>query len=239
MTESNSSWTKEVKDRIKKRYSFQASKGGLHANAKEKMVESGYSQKMIDLLPNDLVEAFSGCGCPLHGLEFGGQEVIVDLGAGAGIDSYIASTHLNTGKVISIDLTPEMLMPVYKYTKIQPISILSGDIERLPLRDCVADIVISNASFNLTINRLLAYKETMRITKPGGIISIYDIFLEESLPKEIFEDPLAHTTSLGGVCSEESAYQELEKAGFIDVNIENHSKFGVVTAALIRGKRRL
>ena len=97
-------WEQQVKAQIRRRYANQIGENGA-----AKAIEHGYPSDLIESLPPARIEGYSGCGYLFEGLEFSGDETVVDLGSGAGVDSYIASTRLPRGTVISVDMTFEML----------------------------------------------------------------------------------------------------------------------------------
>ena len=126
--------------------------------------------------------------------------------------------------VISVDFTFEMLKILQNHAQGTPVNVLASDVERLPLRSGIADYVISNAVFNLTPNKEMAYREMHRILKPRGRIALCDLVCKEEHPRDILEDPLAHTTSLGGVVDEVKMRSALEAAWFVEIKIKNHSE---------------
>ena len=70
----------------------------------------GYDPKVVDPLPDAAIESFAGVANPfaLRPLEPGEQ--VVDLGSGAGMDSFVAATAVGgDGRVVGVDMTPEML----------------------------------------------------------------------------------------------------------------------------------
>src|SRR5438034_10651886 len=73
-------------------------------------VRLGYPATPLDQLPDYACEAFAGVGNPFF---WGGPkpgERVVDLGSGAGMDSFLASLWVGKeGHVIGVDITPEML----------------------------------------------------------------------------------------------------------------------------------
>ena len=238
MVECTQAWEFQIKSQIKRRYARQALEDNFRPNSATRMKELGYSQDMISLLPDELQGAFSGCGCPISDLTFAGNEVVIDLGCGAGIDGFIASKLVPSGVVISVDFTFEMLKILQNNAQGTPVNVLASDVESLPLRSGIADYAISNAVFNLTPNKDMAYREMHRILKPRGRIALCDLVCNGELPREILEDPLAHTTSLGGVVDEDKMRSALEAAGVVEIKIKNHSQFSVVVAVMITAQRK-
>ena len=189
MLGSNSDWEFQIKNQIKKRYARQISEDNFLPDSAKRMAELGYSNDMISLLPDELQSAFSGCGCPISDLTFVGDEVVIDLGCGAGIDGFIASKLVPSGVVISVDFSFEMLKILQNHAQGTPVNVLASDLESLPLRSGIADYAISNAVFNLTPNKDTAYREMHRILKPRGKIALCDLVCNGELPREILENP--------------------------------------------------
>ena len=239
MSNKPNSWEQQIKAKIRRRYAKQAAEGGLHTNAADKMRDAGYPQDWIDRLPNGLVRAFSGCGCPLADLKLTGKEVVMDLGAGAGIDSFLAASRLSTGQVISVDFTQEMLSATATITTDLQVIRVAADIERLPFPDHLADLILANASFTLATAKSKAMAEAHRLLKPGGRLAMCDLVHEGDLPRDIIEDPLAHTSSLGGVVSRKHLRDLAAAVGFQDVQMSNYRPFAHVTAVTLTASRSL
>ncbi|OLC65202.1 MAG: hypothetical protein AUH69_09975 [Actinobacteria bacterium 13_1_40CM_4_65_12] len=135
-------------------------------------IRLGYPATPLDQLPDYACEAFAGVGNPFF---WGGPkpgERVVDLGSGAGMDSFLAALWVgNEGHVIGVDMTPEML-----------------DRSRLPIEDGWADVVISNGVINLCPDKLGVYRQIFRVLKPGGRMTVADICLERPVPEEALRD---------------------------------------------------
>jgi ubiquinone/menaquinone biosynthesis C-methylase UbiE len=225
-----SKWESQVKAQIKRRYASQTPKN----DGGEKAIAHGYPIDVINDLPPVLVAGYSGCGYLFKGLEFAGTETVIDLGAGAGLDSFIAARQLTSGHVISIDMTFEMLEKINYQQLLINILPVCADIEYLPLNDACADVVIANASFNLAISKSKAFGEAFRILKSGGgRLIARDLIKTEELPAEVLTDPLSFNTSLGGALEEEALISKIEKAGFEDVTLSDHRPFSYVTSVRI------
>ena len=152
----------------------------------------------------------------------------MDLGAGAGIDSFLVASRLSAGMVIYVYFTAEMLSIAATKTTYQNVIRIAADIERLPFPDKLSDLILANASFTLATDKSRAMAEAHRLLKPGGRLAICDLVHDGDLPHDIIEDPLAHTTSLGS--NQPKIFQKLAAAaGFEDVHMSNYRPFSYVS----------
>lgn len=161
----------------------------------------GYSKKELKAVPDAANLALS-CGNPtaLAGLKKG--ETVLDLGSGAGFDCFNAAARVGkTGKVIGVDLTPEMIKKARKNAeKIKAVNIefRLGEIERLPAADNSVDAVISNCVINLSPDKRKVFREIYRVLKPGGRVSISDIALKRKLPPKVQKSIDAYVGCVSG-----------------------------------------
>ncbi len=152
----------------------------------------GYPADALDQLSDAASEAFAGVANPFFwGLPQPGERV-VDLGSGAGMDSFIAARAVGPGgQVIGIDMTPEMIERAEDLGRGEGLTNLKfrqGFIEDLPLESDWADVVISNGVINLCPDKLGAYREIERVLKPGGRMTIADICVEKPVPEGALKD---------------------------------------------------
>ncbi len=165
----------------------------LFASQDEQTVSSsiGYSEEEIRLVP-EKANMGLGCGNPFYIVPVKEGDTLIDLGSGAGFDCFLASHKVGRrGKVIGVDMTPEMLSlsrQIAKENRYRNVEFRLGEIENLPAADNLADVVISNCVINLSQNKARVYREILRVLKPGGSIGISDIVIMKELPKEIKQD---------------------------------------------------
>ena len=130
-----------------------------------------------------------GCGIPTHYAQIKKGDCVIDLGSGAGNDCFVArSLTSETGKIIGIDFTPSMIEKAQLLAQslnYNNIEFRLGDLEKIPVDDNTADVVISNCVLNLVPNKKEVFKEIFRILKIGGHFSISDIVLNHPLPDKL------------------------------------------------------
>ena len=152
----------------------------------------GYDQTVVDALPDRAVESFAGVGNPfsLRRLEPGAR--VVDVGSGAGFDSFIAATQVGpTGRVIGIDMTPEMLAKsraTAEQLQFGHVEFREGLAESLPVENGWADVVISNGVINLCADKQAVFAEIHRVLRPGGTLQFADIANGRPVPIEALRD---------------------------------------------------
>ncbi len=152
----------------------------------------GYDDELVNIVPESSVHSFAGTGNPFSLGTIKPGERVVDIGSGAGFDSFIAA-HLvgNGGHVIGIDMTPEMLKKAQEAAEesgVTNVEFRKGIAETLPVDDNWADVVISNGVVNLCPDKLAVFQEMFRVLKPGGRLQIADILVDKPVPEEAKEE---------------------------------------------------
>jgi SAM-dependent methyltransferase len=152
----------------------------------------GYNDSAVRALPDRAVESFAGVGNPfsLHPLAPG--EHVVDVGSGAGFDSFIAAGQVAPGgQVLGVDMTPEMLAKARQTAEglgLSHVEFREGFAEALPVEDGWADVVISNGVINLCADKQAVFAEIHRVLRPGGRLQFADIANGRPVPVEAVRD---------------------------------------------------
>jgi SAM-dependent methyltransferase len=197
-------------------------------DGRARAVRAGYDPGRLAAPPAAVVEKWAGCGNVVAGVTLAGVSVVVDLGAGAGLDGLLVAASPARPLVIAVDLSPEMLaVPDAPQDRLVRVA---GDFEQLPLADGIADLVIANAALNLALDPDAAFAEAWRVLRPGGRLHVCELVRDGNLPPELMADPLAWSTSLGGVLAEDRLVAVIVAAGFADVTVTGHRPFPPVIA---------
>lgn len=185
---------------------------------------AGYSDDELANLPQDAIVNSFGCGNPTTFLELRRGDVVVDLGAGAGIDLLLAARKVgSTGRAIGIDMTDAMLTKARKNiraAKIDNAEVRKGIIEDLPVEDNFANWIISNCVINLSPEKNMVFREIFRVLKPGGKMLVSDI-VAEWLPEEITSHPDLYSSCLAGAIGEKDYVRGLKEAGLTKIAVRD------------------
>ncbi len=150
-------------------------------------------------------------------------ETVLDLGAGAGFDCFLAADKVGpNGRVIGVDMTPEMIERARENTKkgnYGNVEFRLGEIENLPVADNSVDVVISNCVINLAPDKGRVFKEAYRALKPGGRLMVSDIVLLKELPDFIKNSIESYIGCVSGAIMKDEYIRAIEAAGFHEVRI--------------------
>jgi ubiquinone/menaquinone biosynthesis C-methylase UbiE len=190
----------------------------------------GYTDAEINAVPEG-ANLGLGCGNPVALASLKKGETVIDLGSGAGFDCFLAARKVGqTGKVIGVDMTPEMIEKARenaakgKYTNVE---FRLGEIENLPVADSSADAIISNCVINLTADKKKVFREAFRVLKPGGRVMVSDIVLLEPLPEAIRKSVQAYVGCVAGALLKDEYLDAIREAGFKDVKVVDDAAFPV------------
>lgn len=183
----------------------------------------GYSKAELDMVPAG-ADMGLGCGNPKAIAALKAGETVVDLGSGGGFDCFLASTEVGeTGKVIGIDMTPDMISKARNNAdkgNFDNVEFRLGEIEHIPVADNSVDVIISNCVINLSPDKGQVFKEAHRILKPGGRVAVSDVVATIELPDEMKNDPLLIAGCMGNAALIIDLENDLKAAGFNRIEIK-------------------
>jgi len=188
----------------------------------------GYLKEDLENVPEGAAMGL-GCGNPIAIAELREGETVLDLGAGAGMDVFLAANKVGAkGRVIGVDMTREMIdraSAIAKSNGYENVEFRLGEIERLPVDDGSMDTVISNCVINLSPDKSKVFSEAYRVLKPRGKLIISDIVSEHQLPDGIREDPNAWAGCIAGALEQQEYLAKIREAGFRDLQLVPNGEF--------------
>ena len=194
----------------------------------------GYSDEELRAVPGG-ANLGLGCGNPVALASIKEGEIVIDLGSGAGFDCFLAAGKVgNHGRVIGVDMTPEMVAKAREnagkggYSNVE---FRLGEIENLPIEDNLADLVISNCVINLSPDKERVFAEAYRVLRPGGRLTVSDIVLLKPLPSSILNSIEAYVGCVAGAAMKTDYLEAIRAAGFQDVTVSDETAFPIEGAA--------
>ncbi|MEE8194555.1 MAG: arsenite methyltransferase [Dehalococcoidales bacterium] len=190
----------------------------------------GYSGEELDAVPRG-ANLGLGCGNPVALASLKEGETVLDLGAGAGFDCFLAAKRVGaSGRVIGVDMTPEMLEKARENARkdnYHNVEFRLGEIENLPVTDNSVDIIISNCVINLSPDKKRVFKDAFRVLKPGGRLMVSDVVLLKELPDAIRGSAAAYIGCISGALLKDDYLKTIRDAGFSEVSVLDETFFPV------------
>ena len=195
---------------------------GSASSVEKRSAVMGYSNEDILNVPEGANMGL-GCGNPVALASLRPGETVVDLGSGGGFDCFLAAREVGeTGNVIGVDMTPDMISKARKNAEkigMTNVEFRLGEIEHIPVADNSADIIMSNCVINLSPDKLSVYRDAYRVLKPGGRLAISDVVATAPVPNEVKQDLALLSECIGGAALIEDIEAMLEEAGFKDIKV--------------------
>ena len=190
----------------------------------------GYKEEELEAVPAG-ANLGLGCGNPTALASLKEGETVLDLGSGGGLDCFIAANKVGKkGKVIGVDMTPEMVEKAKQNAikgNYENVEFRLGDIERLPVSDNSVDVIISNCVINLAPDKGKVFKEAFRVLKQGGRLMVSDMVSSKDIPESIKNSIEAYVGCLGGAIMKDEYMNAIKQAGFQSVKIIDETHFPV------------
>jgi SAM-dependent methyltransferase len=223
----------EIRENVRKGYAKVAEQGcgccgpsssccGSTTTVEEMSGKAGYSAEEMNAVPAG-ANLGLGCGNPLAHAAIHEGDTVLDLGSGAGFDCFLAARKVGkTGSVIGVDMTPEMLAKARENAKkagVTNVEFRLGEIEALPVADNSVDLIISNCVINLSPDKARVFREAYRVLKPGGLLMVSDIVLDQPLPESVRTSVEAYTSCVAGAIMKDAYLDLIRKANLTDVAV--------------------
>ena len=200
---------------------------------------TGYSQGELTGVPQGSNMGL-GCGNPQAIAALKPGETVLDLGSGGGFDCFLAAKQVgDTGRVIGVDMTPEMISKAREnalkgdYSNVE---FRLGEIEHIPAADGSIDVIISNCVINLSPKKLDVFKEVFRILKQGGRLAISDVVATAQLPPELKNDLDLLSACVSGAATLVEIKEMLQETGFQDIQIQTQDESRELISHWVPGK---
>ncbi|MGI6639489.1 MAG: arsenite methyltransferase [Desulfobulbus sp.] len=228
---------------------------GCQVDPQRLALSVGYDASNLALVPDGANMGLS-CGNPVAMAALQEGQTVLDLGSGGGFDVFQAGVQVGkNGRVIGVDMTPEMLSKArnnikryQEHSGLDNVEFRLGEIEHLPVADTSIDVVLSNCVINLSPDKAQVWKEIFRVLKPGGAVAVSDLALLKPLPKGIRNMAEALVGCVAGALLVEETKTLLEQVGFSSIELTpkpdyvrhmqswNNSLYATIAQALPPGR---
>ncbi|HLA06935.1 MAG TPA: arsenite methyltransferase [Anaerolineales bacterium] len=182
-----------------------------------------YPVDLLTIVPSDVASTSYGCGDPITLASLKPGQTVLDLGSGAGLDCILAAQKVGeTGHVIGVDMTPEMIERAQanvKKVNLKNVEFRQGYLENLPVDSNSVDVIISNCVINLSPDKEKVFNEAFRVLAPGGKLAVSDIVTDGELPETIRKSLSAWAGCVAGAVEAKDYIGMMESVGFTDISI--------------------
>ncbi len=201
----------------------------------------GYSEADLAAV-GDGADLGLGCGNPtaIAALRLG--ETVLDLGSGGGFDSFLAARAVGpTGRVIGVDMTPEMIARARtnaRKLEAKNVEFRLGEIEHLPVADGTVDVILSNCVINLSPEKAAVFREAFRVLRVGGRLAISDVVAIAPIPSELQTQAAALAGCISGAAHVDDVKRMLTAAGFKSIEVTIAPRSAEIVSSWLEGADR-
>lgn len=182
-----------------------------------------YPADLLATLPEGESAVSYGCGDPITLASLQPGQTVLDLGSGAGLDCFFAAKKVGeTGRVIGVDMTPEMIDRARSGAErlgLSNVEFRQGYLEALPVDSNSVDVIISNCVINLSPDKARVFGEAFRVLRPGGRLAVSDIVTDGPLPDPIKKSLSAWAGCVAGAVEADDYMAMMESAGFTEISL--------------------
>ncbi len=189
----------------------------------EQIFTTDYSPADREAIPSQAAEFSLGCGNPTAFAALQPGEVVLDIGSGGGLDALIAARQVGPqGRVIGVDMTPEMLERARRAAAAAGfgnVEFRQGQADALPVESGSVDVIISNCVINLTPDKGKVFQEAWRVLHPGGRLEVSDVVTDIAFLPDLLAAGQAWSSCVTGALPEEEYVDLIQQAGFSMVTV--------------------
>jgi len=233
-----------IHESVREHYAAQARSGSSCCGDTSSCCDSKnalYPVELLTNLPDDVASFSLGCGNPISVAALRPGETVLDLGSGGGLDCFLAAKQVGeSGSVIGVDMTPEMLERARLAASrlgFRNVEFRQGYLESLPVEAASVDVVISNCVINLSPDKPQVFREVFRTLRPGGRVAVSDIVTNGPLPEALQKNMEAWGACVAGALDVSEYTTGLSEAGFTDVKVQPKGDASeLIEAAGLKGK---
>lgn len=183
-----------------------------------------YPSELLATLPEGESAISYGCGDPITIASLEPGQTVLDLGSGAGLDCFFAAKKVGeTGKVIGVDMTPEMIERARSSAKrmnLDNVEFRQGYLEDLPVESNSVDVIISNCVINLSPDKSKVFAEAFRVLNSGGKLAVSDIVTDGPLPDSVKQSLSAWAGCVAGAVEANDYIKLMESVGFTNISVK-------------------
>ena len=183
-----------------------------------------YPSELLATLPEGESAISYGCGDPITLASLEPGQTVLDLGSGAGLDCFFAAKKVGeTGKVIGVDMTPEMIERARSSAKrmnLNNVEFRQGFLENLPIDSNSVDVIISNCVINLSPDKSKVFAEAFRVLNSGGKLAVSDIVTDGPLPDSVKQSLSAWAGCVAGAVEANDYIRLMETVGFTNISVK-------------------
>jgi ubiquinone/menaquinone biosynthesis C-methylase UbiE len=202
----------------------------------------GYPSAELDAIPAEAIDSFAGVGYYFDLACIQPGEIVVDLGSGSGMDSFLAARQVGeAGRVIGVDMTDAQLAKARRLAAEHGFAnaeFVDARIEQLPLRDASADVVISNGVINLAPDKTAVFAEAARVLRRDGRLALADIVASSQLPLGVTCDASLWAACIGGAMQRDDYREAIEAAGFELNDLKENDQYRFVSERAERATKK-
>jgi arsenite methyltransferase len=228
--------TQELEQRVKEMYREVAEEPDkdFHFETGRQLAERlGYRAEELDAIPAPSIDSFAGVGYYFDLAAIEPDDVVVDLGSGSGMDSFLAGRQTGeAGRVVGIDMTEAQLTKARRLATehgFANVEFVEAHIEQLPIEKSSADVVISNGVINLSPDKAKVFAEAARVLRSGGRLAIADIVTATQLPEGVTCDAALWAACIGGALQRDDYREAIEQAGFEIADLKENDQYRFVS----------